>query len=118
MAFVSGWADSTTSIGVRGAYSAQVLWDIGIRNVCIVGCPTAFGRNNPNLEIKLRPLDRIRTAGITLRREVSGTYAQDIEHYLTFHRGLVKGLASRFDVVPMAQGEVEEKKIVYGTPEQ
>lgn len=111
-------ADSTTSIGVRGAYSAQILWDLGIKNVRIVGCPTAFRRNNPNLEIKLRPLEEIKTAGVTLRREVSGTYARDIEQYLTFHRDMVKDLASRFDVVLMAQGEVEEKKIVFGTPEQ
>jgi len=111
-------ADSTTSIGVRGAYSAQVLWDLGIKNVRIVGCPTAFRRNIPDLEIKLRPLEQIKTAGVTLRREVSGTYAQDIERYLTFHRDMVKDLAKRFDVVLMAQGEVEEKKIVLGTPEQ
>lgn len=111
-------ADSTTSIGVRGAYSAQVLWDIGIRNVRIVGCPTAFRRNNPELNIQLPSLDKIRTAGITLRREVSSTYAQDIKQYLTFHRDLVKDLAARFDVVLMAQGEVEEKKMVFGTPEQ
>jgi polysaccharide pyruvyl transferase WcaK-like protein len=111
-------ADSTASIGVRGAYSAQVLWDLGIKNVRIVGCPTAFRRNNPDLEIKLPTLDQIKTAGITLRREVSQTYAQDIKQYLTFHRDLVKNLASRFDVVLMAQGEVEEKKIVFGTPEQ
>jgi polysaccharide pyruvyl transferase WcaK-like protein len=111
-------ADSTTSIGVRGAYSAQVLWDIGIRNVRIVGCPTAFRRNNPDLNIKLPSLDKIRTAGITVRREVSSTYARDIQQYLTFHRDLVKNLAQRFDVVLMAQGEIEEKKIVFGTPEQ
>ena len=53
-------ADSTTSIGVRGAYSAQVLWDIGIKNVRIVGCPTAFRRNNPYLKIQLPSLDKIR----------------------------------------------------------
>ncbi|MBQ0824655.1 polysaccharide pyruvyl transferase family protein [Microvirga terrae] len=111
-------ADSTTSIGVRGAYSAQVLWDLGIKNIRIVGCPTAFRRNNPDLNIRLPPLEKIRTAGITVRREVSSTYARDIQQYLTFHRDLVKSLADRFDVVLMAQGEVEEKKIVLGTAEQ
>ncbi len=111
-------ADSTTSIGVRGAYSAQVLWDIGIRNVRIVGCPTAFRRNDPNLAITLPPREKVKYAGITMRREVSPAYAQDIKRYLTFHRDLVKSLAQRFDVVLMAQGEVEEKKIVFGTPEQ
>ncbi|MDG2571015.1 polysaccharide pyruvyl transferase family protein, partial [Vibrio parahaemolyticus] len=111
-------ADSTTSIGVRGAYSAQVLWDLGIKNIRIVGCPTAFRRNNPDLNIQLPPLENIRTAGITVRLEVSSAYARDIQQYLTFHRDLVKSLAARFDVVLMAQGEVEEKKIVLGTAEQ
>jgi hypothetical protein len=111
-------ADSTTSIGVRGAYSAQVLWDIGIRNVRIVGCPTAFRRNNPNMTIQLPSLDKVRYVGVTMRREVSPAYAQDIKRYLTFHRDFVKSLAQRFDVVLMAQGEVEEKKIVFGTQEQ
>ncbi len=111
-------ADSTASIGVRGAYSAQVLWDIGIKNVRIIGCPTAFRRNDPNLQITLPPLDTVRDVGITLRREVSSTYAQDIKRYLTFHRDLVKQMAARFDVVLMAQGEVEEKKLVFGTDEQ
>ncbi|MDJ1159979.1 polysaccharide pyruvyl transferase family protein [Chelatococcus sp. SYSU_G07232] len=111
-------ADSTTSIGVRGTYSAQVLWDIGIRNVRIVGCPTAFRRNDPNLAIKLPRLEEVKYVGVTMRREVSPAYAQDIKRYLTFHRDLVKSLAARFDVVLMAQGEVEEKKIVFGTPEQ
>jgi polysaccharide pyruvyl transferase WcaK-like protein len=103
---------------VRGAYSAQVLWDIGIKNVRIVGCPTAFRRNDPSMAIKLPPLEKVRNVGITLRREVSPAYAQDIKRYLTFHRDLVKSLAARFDVVLMAQGEVEEKKMVFGTPEQ
>ncbi|MXN64360.1 polysaccharide pyruvyl transferase family protein [Stappia sp. GBMRC 2046] len=111
-------ADSTTSIGVRGAYSAQVLWDIGIKNVRIIGCPTAFRRNDPHLEIKLPALDTVRKVGLTLRREVSPTYARDIEQYLTFHRELVKQVAGRFDTTLMAQGEVEEKKLVFGTQEQ
>ncbi|MCH2274418.1 polysaccharide pyruvyl transferase family protein [Thalassospira sp.] len=112
-------ADSTTSIGVRGAYTAQVLWDIGIRNVRIVGCPTAFRSNNPNMRIKLPVLDTVKNVGITLRREVSSSYAQNIERYLTFHRDLVKDLAHRFDnVTLMAQGEPEEKKLVFGTDEQ
>src|SRR5262249_30560410 len=66
----------------------------------------------------LPPLEEIRQVGITCRREVSPAYAQDIKRYLTFHRDLVKDCARRFDVVLMAQGEVEEKKIVFGTAEQ
>jgi polysaccharide pyruvyl transferase WcaK-like protein len=111
-------SDSTASLGVRGTYSAEVLNDLGIRNVRIIGCPTAFRNNDPNLAIRLPPLEQVKTAGVTLRREVSKTYAQDIKRYLTFHRSLVKAMADRFEVTLMSQGEVEEKKLALGTPEQ
>ncbi|EJN02789.1 polysaccharide pyruvyl transferase family protein [Phyllobacterium sp. YR531] len=111
-------SDSTTSIGVRGAYSAQVLKDIGIDNVRIVGCPTAFRRNDPTLRVTLPALEEVRNVGVTVRREVSPAYARNIERYLTFHRTLIKDMANRFDVTLMAQGEIEEKKLVFGTDEQ
>ncbi len=110
--------DSTASLGVRGTYSAEVLNDLGIKNVRIIGCPTAFRNNNPNLAIRLPALEQVKKAGITLRREVSKTYAQDIQRYLTFHRDLVKAMADRFEVTLMSQGEAEEKKLAFGTPEQ
>ncbi|HXV31261.1 MAG TPA: polysaccharide pyruvyl transferase family protein [Sinorhizobium sp.] len=111
-------ADSAVSIGVRGAYSAQVLWDLGIRNIRIIGCPTAFRRNDPELRIKLPPLESVRKVGITIRREVSPDYARDIRRYLAFHRDLTKAMADRFDATLMAQGEIEEKKLVLGTDAQ
>lgn len=111
-------AGSTASIGVRGAYTAQVLNDIGIRNTRIIGCPTAFRRNDPDLRITLPEMDRVKKVGLTVRREVSPAYAKDIRQYLTFHRNLIKSVAARFDTTLMAQGELEEKKLVLGTPEQ
>lgn len=111
-------ADSTASIGVRGAYSAEVLNGIGIKNVRIIGCPTAFRANKPDLAIKLPALDSVKKVGVTVRREVSPTYARDIKRYLTFHRDLVKMLAGRFDATLMAQGEIEEKKLALGSSEQ
>ncbi|MET3649905.1 polysaccharide pyruvyl transferase family protein [Phyllobacterium ifriqiyense] len=111
-------ADSTASIGVRGAYSAQVLKDIGIDNVRIVGCPTAFRRNDPTLKVTLPLLEDVRNVGLTVRREVSPAYARNIERYLTFHRDLIKDTANKFNVTLMAQGEIEEKKLVLGTDEQ
>jgi polysaccharide pyruvyl transferase WcaK-like protein len=111
-------ADSTASLGVRGTYSAEVLNDLGIQNVRIIGCPTAFRANKPDLAIRLPALDQVKHVGVTLRREVSKTYAQDIRRYLTFHRDLVKAMADRFEVTLMAQGEIEEKKLALGTAEQ
>lgn len=111
-------ADSTASIGVRGAYTAEVLWRQGIKNVRIVGCPTAFRNLDPVLQITLPPLDEVRKVGLTVRREVSPSYAPDVRHYLEFHRDLIKEMAARFDVELMSQGEIEEKAIVFGTDEQ
>jgi hypothetical protein len=111
-------ADSTASVGVRGTYSAEVMHELGIKNARIIGCPTAFRNNRPDLAIRLPALDSVKQVGVTLRREVSKHYAKDIKRYLTFHRDLVKAMADRFAVTLMSQGEVEEKKLALGTPEQ
>jgi hypothetical protein len=111
-------SDHSTSLGVRGIYTADVLWDMGIKNVRIVGCPTAFRSNDPYLRIDLPPLDEVRNIGLTVRREVSKEYSPDVKKYLMRHRDIIKAMAARFDIRLMMQGEVEEKKIIFGTPEQ
>jgi hypothetical protein len=111
-------ADRSVSLGVRGAYTADVLWGLGIRNTRIVGCPTVFRRNDPALRIDLPPLDRVKSAVFTLRREVGGDYAQDTARYLDLMRETILSLARRFDLSVMAQGEIEEKKVLWGTETQ
>ncbi|HYM33347.1 MAG TPA: polysaccharide pyruvyl transferase family protein [Candidatus Cybelea sp.] len=111
-------SERCTTLGVRGAYTAEVLWDMGIRNTRIVGCPTAFRNNNPDLRIDLPPLEQVRNIGFTVRREVSELYSPDVRLYLTRHRDIIKSLARRFDICLMMQGEVEEKMLLWGTPQQ
>ncbi|NMJ43405.1 polysaccharide pyruvyl transferase family protein [Roseomonas sp. JC162] len=41
--FLRLMADRSGSIGVRGAFTAEVLWDMGIRNTSITGCPSMLG---------------------------------------------------------------------------
>lgn len=110
-------AERCVSFGVRGAYTADVLWSLGIRNARIIGCPTMFRGNDPTLRVELPPLDQVRRVGYTLRREVGHAYAQDIRRYLALQRESILDLAGRFDLHVMAQGEVEEKKVLWGTPE-
>jgi polysaccharide pyruvyl transferase len=110
-------AERCVSFGVRGIYTAEVLWSIGIRNVRIIGCPTLFRNNDPTLRINLPPLDQIRRVGFTLRREVGADYAQNIKRYLDLQRDTILDLNGRFDMHVMAQGEVEEKKVLWGSPE-
>jgi len=111
-------ADHCVTMGVRGIYTADALWSIGVKNVRIIGCPTLYRRNDPENRIELPSLDTVKQMGYTLRREVSSTYSPDIVRYLSLQRESILTLAGRFDVTVMAQGEIEEKKIVFGTPEQ
>jgi hypothetical protein len=111
-------AERSTTLGVRGAYTADVLWNIGVKNTRIVGCPTAFRSNDPDLRIDLPPLDTVRRVGFTVRREVSKAYSPDVKLYITRHRDIIKEIAARFDLRLMMQGEVEEKLLLWGTREQ
>jgi hypothetical protein len=102
-----------------GIYTAEVLWDIGVRNLRVVGCPTLFRARYPDLRIDLPPLESIHRVAFTLRREVSATYARDIERYLSLQKQVIAELVRRFpEVTISAQGEVEEKKVLLGTPGQ
>ena len=111
-------AERSVSLGVRGAYTADVLWSQGIRNARIIGCPTVFRNNDPNLRIELPPLESVREVAYTLRREVDPTYAQDLPRYLDLQRNTILDLSRRFNLDILAQGEVEEKNILWGNPEQ
>jgi polysaccharide pyruvyl transferase WcaK-like protein len=111
-------AERCVSFGVRGTYTAEVLWSIGIRNARIVGCPTVFRNNDPALRIDLPPLEQVKRVGYTLRREVGHDYASDITRYLDLQRETILDLERRFALSVAAQGEVEEKNILWGSPAQ
>jgi len=111
-------AERSVSLGVRGAYTADVLWSQGIRNARIIGCPTVFRNNDPNLRINLPPLESVREVAYTLRREVDVTYAKNLARYLDLQRDSILDLAGRFNLDILAQGEVEEKNILWGDSAQ
>jgi polysaccharide pyruvyl transferase WcaK-like protein len=73
-----------------------------------------FRKRDPNLRIDLPPIGSVRRVGYTLRREVSQTYSQDMARYLDLQHETILDIASRFDITVMAQGEIEEKKLVIG----
>jgi len=95
-----------------------VLWSLGIRNARIVGCPTVFRNNDPELRIDLPPLETVRNVAYTLRREVDVTYAKNLAQYLDLQRETIVSLSRRFDLDVLAQGEVEEKNILWGDAAQ
>ena len=111
-------AERSVSLGVRGSYTADVLWNLGIRNTRIIACPTVFRNNDPGLRIDLPPLESVRDVAYTLRREVDVTYAQDLRRYLDLQRQTILELGERFNLDVLAQGEIEEKSILWGNASQ
>jgi hypothetical protein len=105
-------AAHSATVGVRGAFTADVLKQLGIRNVRVIGCPTLFRRNDPQLRVETPPLDAIRRVAFTLRREVSREYARDIRRYLMMQRAVLLSLAARYELSVYTQGECEEKALV------
>lgn len=111
-------AERSVSLGVRGSYTADVLWSLGIRNARIIACPTIFRNNDPTLRIDLPPLESVQDVAYTLRREVDVTYARNLQRYLDLQRQTILDLARRFNLDVLAQGEIEEKNILWGNAEQ
>lgn len=107
------FADHCATIGVRGTYSAEVLNDIGIHNVEVVGCPSLFRCNDPWLRIAPKPLEALRQIAFNMRREVSATYAADMARYIAVQRDFILRLADRFNVTVTAHGEPPEKSFFF-----
>jgi hypothetical protein len=58
-------SERSGSMGVRGTFTAEVLWDMGIRNVSVIGCPSL---------LSMRPaiLDKLATTRPTLDKIALG----------------------------------------------
>jgi len=63
-------------------------------------------------------MEDVRRVAYTLRREVGHDYAQDLRRYLDLQRATILELAERFDLSLAAQGEIEEKAILWGNADQ
>ncbi|NJL07912.1 MAG: polysaccharide pyruvyl transferase family protein [Methylacidiphilales bacterium] len=102
-------AERSRAIGVRGAYSAEVLADNGIRNAEVIGCPSLFRNRDRNLQITLKPASEIKRAAFSLRRETSHYYAEDTKAFTAQQRELLLRVAVTFDTTITIHGEPEEK---------
>lgn len=107
------FADHAATIGVRGRFSANVLNDIGIKNVEVIGCPSLFRCNDPTLSIRAKPLAQLHRLAFSLRREVSAGYSDDQRRYLSVQKKIIKKLALHFDLTLTTHGEPAEKAFFY-----
>lgn len=69
-----------TSIGVRGEHTAAILNDIGVSNVRVIGCPTAFYRCDPEFAIQQprQPLEHDDKVVLTAERLWDLSYFVDL----------------------------------------
>lgn len=104
-------SERSTVIGVRGAFTADLLAANGIKNVEVVGCPSIFRARNRNLTIA--PNHDPKRIAFSIRREADTTYASEIRRYREVQRELLLQFAHRFDVRVTIHGEVEEKAFFY-----
>lgn len=115
-------ADRSRTIGVRGDYTAEVLSRLGIRNVEVIGCPSAFWAGRaPDLEGagKLPPSPRLAVHSAPLghyRDKVSALMAHGMRHDADYV------LQSEMWMMPLldAGGDLallEENLLFYAYPE-
>lgn len=109
-------SERTKSIGVRGAYTAEVLNDNGIKNAEIVGCPTLFRHRHPTISLKPITLDPTAKISFSIRRETGAGYTTNSELFLRQQREMIERLSAEFDLYLTAHGEVEEKVYYYRDP--
>lgn len=114
----SAIANHCGSIGVRGAYSADVLFDNGIKNVEVVGCPSVFRARNSELKLDMKHPYNIRKIAFSLRRETGDGYARDVQSYRQIQRDFMLRLDAESDLTVTIHGEREEKSFYFRDLEQ
>jgi hypothetical protein len=102
-------ADHCGTIGVRGAYSAEVLAANGVTNVEVVGCPSIFRTRDPNLRLRLKPVHDVRRVAFSLRRETSPNYARDMGRFSDVQKTFMLRLDEEAAMTVTCHGEPEEK---------
>jgi len=110
-------AEKSTSLGVRGAYSAEVLEGLGIRNLRIIGCPSFYRSRRGRRPIR-RVLPLSARVGLTLNRMLAGDYTPDAAATRLAQARLLAAVARRPGSRLYAQGEREEMLFALGRPDQ
>jgi polysaccharide pyruvyl transferase WcaK-like protein len=100
-------AGSCVSLGVRGAYSAEVFNSIGVKNLRIIGCPSFYRSLQPELRIR-RADSAMARVGLTLNKYLSNEYASSFSKTNRLQRALLAAVARRENSRVFSQGEREE----------
>lgn len=100
-------------VGVRGAFTAEILKSHGISNIEVIGCPSLMRLNKPEMNIKLPNLQDNSKIGFTVTRGFEPMYSEDIARTIFVQTKILRNLASLYDVHILSQGESIEKRFFY-----
>lgn len=106
-------SERCTSIGVRGVFSAEILNDIGIHNVDVIGCPSLMRNNRPTTHISDIDLRRRRKIGFTITRGLEPMYAESVRRATQVQIDAIRQISKIHDITLISQGEKIEKNFYY-----
>lgn len=105
-------SERSTTLGVRGHWTASILNDLGITNLRVIGCPSIYWNCKPSLEFK--PTTQRRALAVAVNGAANGVQhasdavaAKEIEVQLarlSFARGYPYFLQNEADLAAIAAG--------------
>ncbi|KAB2685058.1 polysaccharide pyruvyl transferase family protein [Brucella pseudogrignonensis] len=101
-------ADKCESLGVRGNFSAEILNDIGIKNVRVIGCPSFYRSTSPRIRIKTTHYQPGLSFGLTLNKYLWGDYTSSWIKSHRLQRAILLEYFKHKDAYLYSQGEKEE----------
>ncbi|NYD84448.1 polysaccharide pyruvyl transferase family protein [Brucella intermedia] len=101
-------ADKCQTLGVRGNYSAEVLDDIGIKNVRVIGCPSFYRSTLPRIRIKTTNYQPELSFGLTLNKYLWGDYTSNWIKSHRLQRSIILEYVRHKNAYLYSQGEKEE----------
>jgi hypothetical protein len=101
-------ADKCETLGVRGNYSAEILNDIGIKNVRVIGCPSFYRSTSPRIRIKTTNYQPGLSFGLTLNKYLWGDYTSNWIKSHRLQRAIMLEYVKHKNAYIYSQGEKEE----------
>lgn len=109
-------SERSTSLGVRGHFTASVLERRGIRNVRVIGCPSIYWRCHPAMFISRRPFDQCSRIAVNGHSNIL-VFTNDVSSARRVQR-LLATLAFKNRYPYVLQSEMPELSIACGEEPQ
>jgi hypothetical protein len=66
--FLEALSEKSVTLGARGNFTAEKLFDIGIRNVDVIGCPTIYFNSSPDFKLYKKPFSDVSKVAVNFGR--------------------------------------------------